>query len=322
MQPDETHNEEDTEFTNILERFQKAMVAHNPEDVANATENVFALMEQRHLERKQSTQDLMSEEAMELEAAGDWAGAEATYRKILDLPGIDVPKVWEIHSKLASLLRLVGHPSEAIAHARIATATARKLDLVSAQVMAIQSESRLLLEMGLPETAMPLLEEALDLVNQDAIFEGMRPGLLVQRAKCNLTMGDMTQQTRATVQKDLDLAFAQMAPMADAKIVTGIQATLADYWFAMSMLHFQTHSPDLALESVQKTLTLWEEIHEQPHSRGVFTLFSVSDALSKVSDAMLKCGRDAEAAQMKARCLQIRHGLKLPTSNPGKPLNG
>lgn len=311
MPSDEAH-EEDAEFTGILERFQKAMATSNPEDAANATEDIFALMEQRHLERKQTPQDLMTDEAMELEATGDWVGAEATYRKILDLPGIDVPKIWEIHSKLASLFRLVGHSAEALAHARIATATARELDLVSAQVMAIQSETRLLLEMGSPETALLLLDEALVLVDQDSMFDGMRPGLLVQRAKCNITLGNL-----APAEKDLDKAHKQLAPMMDAKMVTGIQSNLADYWLAKSMIHFQTNAPELALESIQKTLAFWEEIHEQPLSQGVFTLFSVSEVLKKVADAYSKCGRETEAAESMKRYREIRESLKLPTGYPG-----
>jgi tetratricopeptide (TPR) repeat protein len=316
MPPEDIH-EEDVEFTNILERFQNAMAADNPEEATNATENVFSHLEQRHLERKQTPQDRMTDEAMEFEASGDWVGAEATYLKILELPGIDLPKVWEIHSKLASLFRLLGHSTEAIVHARLATKASRELDLVSAQVMSIQSETRLLLEMGLPGTALPLLDEALELVNQDSMFDGMRPGLLVQRAKCNITLGKNTQGNLDPVQKDLDQAYGQMAPMVDAKLVTGIQANLADYWLAKSMLHFQTNSPDLALESIQKTLFLWEEIHEQPHSQGVFTLFSVSEVLKKVAEAFLKCGRETEAVKYMNRHREIRESLKLPTGNPG-----
>ena len=311
MPTDEVHDE-DAEFAGILKRFQNAMAANNSREATNATENVFAHLEQRHLERKQTPQDRMTDEAMEFEAAGDWVGAEATYRKILEMPGIDLPKVWEIHSKLASLFRLVGHSAEALAHARIATATARELDLVSAQVMAIQSETRLLLEMGSPETALLLLDEALVLVDQDSMFDGMRPGLLVQKAKCNITLGNL-----APAEKDLDQAHKQLAPMMDAKMVTGIQTNLADYWLARSMIHERTHFPELALECVQKTLSIWEGIHEQPHITGVFTLYSVSEVLKRVADAYLKCGRGAEATLSLHRYREIRESLKLPTGNQG-----
>ncbi len=157
---------------------------------------------------------VLAYEAARFVDAGDWVGAEAAYRKLLALREQEgrAGMIAHVQFDLSRLLRHLGRLEEAWGYACAATEVGRREDLPSLTVMMLENEALCALERKEVLRALASVKEALSLLKQERMQNGVRMRMLTIRAQCLLESGDAAGAERDVVSArklEADSPFAQ-----------------------------------------------------------------------------------------------------------------
>jgi tetratricopeptide (TPR) repeat protein len=206
--------------------FQKAMSANNAEQAEAAALSALAAAAEEA--QVNPTPELtLKGEAGESEARGDWAGAETCYRKVLALEEAagKAGLISKAHYDLSQLFQLIGDLEKADACARSATAAARQTDIFPVLVMALENQAMCALRRSDSAGALEAAGEAVALVESGRMYDGMRAGALVIRARCRLASGDL-----AGSESDLATCKPILLDREVSPLFAGLNSRVASWW--------------------------------------------------------------------------------------------
>ena len=289
------------EFGQALQSYASSSTAGNAEQAEAAAIQALSLAGEQAL-RNPTPELELGREADVLESKGDWAGAEATRRKILVLEESSgqAVAVAKAQMDLSRLLRLVGRWSEAQQHAQAATACARQTGLFPVLMMALENEAHSALGRGDSAQALARASEAVQIVEPDKAFDSIRARALTVRARCLMAEGD-----DARARQDLSASWDLLQRA--AKIGPGAIAMLATWWQTHGELEARNGDLAAAEKAMNEALNHLRSI-EKPYASA-----AIARVLEKLSEILKRRGKIAEAeAALKEAC-SIRASLHLPT---------
>ncbi len=297
---------DDEGFMELLRRYQDAVDAGDAADAEAALGEIFDFAEQ-WCEDDPSPDLALTTAALECEEEGDWAGAEATYRQILSLPGLEPHKECRAHASLAGLCLLLHRELDALSHARRATAAARREDTPLLLPMVLQREARCLIRCGHLEEAQAVVAEALSEIGEDKACSQLRASILIMRAECAVRSDQLSDADR-----DLDQAFGLLRPMSGMDFAAGIQSDLARWWSVTARLRAAREDHEGAAKAWDEALSASRHVASLPHAESVYTKVAVADVLKGLAGALSACGRADHASAAIAERKAILTAVGVP----------
>jgi tetratricopeptide (TPR) repeat protein len=296
------------EFRRAIEDFQKGAESRSPGQMEAAA--ISALTAATELAEKNPTPDLeLKQRADDCESRGDWAGAEARYRQALEYvqsqanPGM----VSKAHHDLGRLYQLIGELDKAEESARAAIAAARQARLFPLLVMGLELQASCALKRSDGAGALKAISEALSVIEPGPIYEGMRAGALVARARCRMASGDWAGAERDLIASKLLLLNSTVSPL-----FAGAHGRVAQWWEATA--ENRAHKGDLegALEAWEEAVKSRRHVASLAHVSGPYTQASLADVLKKFGQACEAAGRTEDASRAMTESDSIRSELRLP----------
>ncbi len=253
------------------------------------------------LELRDDPQLRLFEHASECKAAGDWAGAEAAYRKALAVAQQPVDRI-QPHRKLMALYLLLGTTAEALEEARLETVAAREyaMDLLTSEGLAHQAEC--LLGLGHAAEAVSLATEASTVAPAEGQIV-LAPALIL-RARGRVCCG-----TLAEAEEDLATAWVILQPMADMGFAAGVQSRLAEWWSATAELRAARGDRPGAAEARREAIERYEHVNRVPWASAHGQL---AIALRDLAASLIETASPAQAATALALSDLLRAERRLP----------
>jgi len=291
-----------------LEAFQQGVSANNSEQVEAAALNALAAAAEEA--EKNPTPELeLKQEAAECEAHGDWAGAEACYRKVLVLEEAagNGGLICKAHYDLSRLFLLIGDLDKADACARAATAAARQANVFPVLVMALDNQAICALRRSDHAGALEAASEAMTAVEPGRIHDGIRAGALVTLARCRMAAGDL-----AGAESDLAACKPILLDQEASSIFAGSHSRAAGWWEVTA--GSRTHKGDLrgACEAWAEAVKRRRHVASLAQVSGPYTLAALARTLRHLGEAFDAAGKPEDGKTTMAEALRIWCELGLP----------
>jgi tetratricopeptide (TPR) repeat protein len=299
----------------LMSAYRGALAGGRTQDAEAAMMEFLALI-QRQAADEPTPESALRDEAAGCEAAGDWAGAEAAYRRMLaraEADG-DACALFRAHEQLSGLHGLLGQHGPALDEARAAVAAARGVDLPTLLFMALDGQARCALRVGRVPEALAAASEVLDRVEGGALYDLPRGRALALRAACRVAEGDLTNAERY-----LEASWAALQPQAAMAMAAGVHSALG-WWWAV------TARPCAARDDVAGAVQGWQEaiargryVVALPHVGGPYAQSALARALHGLGQAHAAGGRADRAAEAHAESQSLRQALGLAPFGPAEP---
>jgi len=300
------------EFRQAIEDFQEGAETKNAQQMEAAA--VRALAVAADLAEKNPTPDLaLKLEAGECETRGDWAGAENRYRQVLAFVEAEgnAGRISKAHYDLSRLFLLLGDLDKAETSVKAAIAAARLARIFPLLVMALDLQAACALRRSNCAAALESVSEALAAIEPGPIYEGIRAGSLVTRARCRMSSGDWAGAERDLVASKLLLLNSTVSPL-----LAGSHGRVAQWWEATA--ENRAHKGDLegACEAWDQAVKSRRHVASLAHVSGPYTLAALADALSNHGHALEATGNAEAAKAMLEEAKRIRSDRSLPEQQP------
>jgi tetratricopeptide (TPR) repeat protein len=291
-----------------LEAFQQGVEANNTEQVEAAA--LVAMAAAAAEAEKNPTPELeLKQEAGECEAHGDWAGAEACYRKVLALEQAtgNGGAIFKAHYDLSRLFLLIGDLDKADAGARAATAAARLAKVFPVLAMALENQAICALRRSDHAGALEAASEAVAAVEPGRIHDGSRAGALVTRARCRMASGDLPG-----AESDLAACKPILLDREVSPIFAGLHSRAAGWWEVTA--ESRTRNGDLrgACEAWAEAVNRRRHVASLGQVSGPYTLAALARTLRRLGEAFDAAGKPEDGKTTQAEALRIWCELGLP----------
>jgi tetratricopeptide (TPR) repeat protein len=291
-----------------LEAFQRGVSANNAEQVEAAALDALAVAAEEA--EQNPTPALQSkQEAAEREAHGDWAGAEACYRKVLALEELtgNAGLVCKAHYDLSRLFLLIGDLDRADACARAATAAARQANVFPVLVMALENQAMCALRRSDHAGALAAASEAVTAVEPGRMHDGIRAGAWVTRARCRMASGDL-----AGAESDLAACKPILLDHKISPIFAGFHSRAAGWWEVTAESRTRNGDVRDACEAWAEAAKCRRHVASLPQVSGPYTLAALARALRRLGEGFEAAGKPEESKATMAEALRIWCELGLP----------
>lgn len=296
------------EFQKAISAFADATNAGNDEGAEKAA--MAALMMAGMEAMKNPTPALrLGEEAEACQQAGDWAGAEAAYLKLLEVQeqsgnfGLITKPLMD----LSRLYRYSGKLDLASRYARAATAAARKADFTTLLAMTLDNEAATALACQDVPAALAASAEAVRVLEPGRIFDSMRARALTSHAECLLAGGD-TESAASPLQS----AWELLKSRARSGVMPGPLVTLSHWWRVKAELCLKQGKPSEAADALTQAVQIRRELLQRAFGPAVYGHLELAALLERLAALSTQLGDAAQAQQALAEAKTIREQLKLP----------
>ncbi len=258
---------------------------------------------------KPTPESLLREEAERCEASADWAGAEAAYRQMLERAreGDSDNAQFRAHSQLAMLHGLLGRYEAALEEARAAVAAARRADLPTMLFMALDAQALYALRTdGVPE-ALEAVSEALQRMEDGALYDLARGRALALRGACWVALGDWPAADR-----DLEASWSVLQSQAAMAIAAGVHSTLVGWWAVTARLRAARGDTNGAVEGWQEAVARSRHLAALPQVSGPYAQSGLALMLHDLGHALTAQGSPYLADEAFAESRSLRQAVGLP----------
>ncbi len=281
-----------------LGAFQQSAEAGNNEQMEASALAIFAAAAE-DAEKNPTPQLTLKMEAGGCEGRGDWQGAEACYRKVLALEEStgNHGAISKVHYDLSNLFFLLGDLEKADAWARTATAVARQSGIFTLLVMALGQQASCALARSDFAAALEAASEALAVIEPGRVFDRLRAGAWVARARCRMACSDWSGGESDLAASQPILFTSDISP-----IFAGFHSRAARWWEVTAVA--RTHKGDLegACEAWSEAIRIRRHVSGLSHVAGPYTMAALARSLTGSSNALELAGKtdDAKAAAAEA----------------------
>jgi hypothetical protein len=282
--------EDDEEFMRLLEELNDARERGDVEEEELLGLQCLAIAS-KHAEEDQSPWLRAVTHAHSLEGAKEWDLVELAYRdavaaaKTEGLSGL----IAKAHSDLSSHYARFGRDEEALREARSSVEAARG-DVPIIMAMSLELLAGRYLAMGRVEEASQTVQELLDSIGAETMYDFQRARGRILRARCRIEIRDA-----ASAREDLDAAWPILEPHAAPSIMAGYQSALAGWWEVDAMVRTLLGDGAGAARSMQKSVEYRRMVAMAPQLEGPGKHTSLAKSLRKLAVALRAIG-DVEAA--------------------------
>ena len=295
-------------FMRGLDAFQKSVSARNAEQVEAAALDILAAAAE-HAEQNPTPQLTLRLAAGECEARGDWAGAEACYRKVLALEEAtgNCSLISNTHLDLSNLFRLIGDLEQADACVRAATVAARQSGVFPLLVMVLVNQVSFALARSDVATALEAASEAVAAVEAGPGYDGLRASALVARARCRMAAGDWSGGESDLAASQPILLDPHVSP-----VFAGAHSRAAGWWEVTAGARAHRGNLAGACQAWAEAVQIRRHVASLGHVAGPYTLAALARALRGSGEALEAAGNseDARAALAEARRIRCELGLQ------------
>ncbi len=292
-------------FDKLLGDWRTAREEGRFAEVAAISSEIMDTVQQMAMEEPPTPEFLIGLEASLCEENGDWAGAEACYRKVLELElAADAPvSVYSAYADLSSLKALLNEHETAYELAKLATAAARPCDSPMMLNMALVGQAWSAVLLGRIADAEAAASEAISILGTNKLYNTARGQALVARAYCRFEQGN-----RDTTASDLEAAWKCLAPMSIVKEAAGVHSPLASYWSIKAKMLADDGDWASAAAAWQKAI---DHRRTVAGLLGVYTQNALARTLWQYAEAATRAGAKSEAESALAESQSIRKRLNL-----------
>jgi hypothetical protein len=295
-------------FPRAIEEYRDGATTNNKQQMEAAILNALLLAAEA-AEKNPSPSILLKLEAAECEARADWAGAVTCRRKVLAVEQATgkAALVSKAHQDLSRLFLLLGDLEQAASSARAATAAARQADIFPVLVMALENEVVCALRRSDCASALEAGEAAVAAIKDEPIFDGLRAGALVARARCRLAAGDL-----AGAESDQAASRPVLVENEVSPLFAGAKSRTARWWEVTAALRTQQGDLHGACEACAETVKIHRHVSSLPQASGPYTQAALARALERSGEALEAAGNPEAAKAEKAEARRIWSELGLP----------
>jgi tetratricopeptide (TPR) repeat protein len=295
-------------FLRAIEAYRDGATTNNKQQMEAAALNALLLAAEA-AQKNPSPSILLKQEAAECETRGDWAGAETCRRKVLAAEEATgkAALVSKAHQDLSRLFLLLGDLEQAAASAQAATAAARQADLFPVLVMALENEVVCALRRSDSAAALEAAETAVKVVKDELIFDGLRAGALVTRARCRLAAGDLVG-----AESDLASSRSVLVEQEISPLFAGAKSRTARWWEVTAALRTQQRDLHGACEACAETVKIHRHVASLPQASGPYPLAALARALERLGEALNAAGKSEGGQAEKTEARRIWSELGLP----------
>jgi tetratricopeptide (TPR) repeat protein len=297
----------------LLGACRGALEAGRMEEAEAAVLEFLALAAQAPAEP--TLESLLRDEAERREAAADWAGAEAAYRRMLAQARAESNDYaqFRAHEQLATLHGLLGRHAAALEEARAAVAAGRRADPPALLLMALNGQALCALRTGRVPEALAAASEALERAEGGALHDLQRGGALALRGACRAARGEWP-----AAEGDLGASWGLVRPHAALAFAAGVHGLLARWWAITARLRAAQGDGGGAVEAWEEAAGRVRHVAQLPQAAGPYARSALARALHGLGHALTAQGSDlAEEALAESRSL--RQAVGLPPFAPDEP---
>jgi tetratricopeptide (TPR) repeat protein len=296
------------EFLRALDAYQQGMSDDNPEQVEAAAINALQLA-MEEAEKNPTPALVLGMEAGECEARGDWAGAEACYRKVLALQDAtgNFGLIFKAHYDLSRLFLLLGDLDRADLAAGAATSAARQANMFPVLMTALENQAYCALRRADYVRAIKAASEAVEIVEPGSTYTGLLAGALVIRARCRLASGDLKGASQ-----DLATARPTLIDRDLSPILAGSYGRSAAWWEATAGIHAQQGDLVGACEAWAEAVKRRRHVASLAHVSGPYTLAALARSLQDLGGALEATAKSEESRAALSEAQNIWRELGLP----------
>jgi hypothetical protein len=297
----------DGHLERLVGAYKDALEAGRMEDAEAALLEFLALAAQ--ISHEPSPESVLLDEAERCEATADWAGAEAAYRRMLARAQAEVSDTaqFRAHDQLAMLHGLLGRHDAALEEARSAVAAARRADLSPLLFMALDSQALYALRTDRVPEALGAVSEALERMEDGALYNLPRGSALILRGACRAALGEWS-----AAERDLEGSWSMLQPQAAMAIVAGVHGRLARWWVVTARLRAAQGDANSAVEGWQEAVARSRHLAALPWVAGPNTQSALARTLHGLGHALTEQGPPYLAEEAFAESRSLRQAVGLP----------
>ena len=308
FQPDATsHDAFMRKFQGVIESYAKAVNADDQEQADKAA--MLALMMASMDAMENPTPYLqLSEKASEQLAAGNWQGAEDTYRELIALeehggkPGQTTKPLMD----LSRLFYLLGRLEEAWFFSRKATESARASDISTLLAMALDCETTSALASGKTTEALAAAEEGLRVIDPGKMGDLMRAMAYANRGRACLGLGDVSR-----AEKDREAAWANLRAKKQSRIGTGPAVAFARCFELEAELHARQKRFPEAISVLKQAIEYRRQCVDRSIERSPHPTAAVARDLERLAEIHRQNGDKVAAGEALEEAAELWRQLHL-----------
>lgn len=298
--------EDHDEFTDLLEQVTQATEEGRSEDALGLMGAIMEMMAERDENEVPSLHIAIRCEAEEREAEADWAGAEAAYRRAVEIAGDNPHWAFKSHDELRSLYMFLGRPREALEEARAAVEAGREaIGILHAR--ALLSQALVHLNLGQATKALDLVTQSLSIHDSDRLPGWMRGRALAIRARCSVELED-----EAAARSDLNASWVLLASESAMASLPGVQGAFGSWWRTEAALRCRTGDAIGWVKAWREVVLSRRWNAAQPQIAGPYVHAGLADALEQLARAQEAAGDSVSAVENMAESRAIRKEIGQP----------
>lgn len=299
----------DRECTDLLEQVNRAKEDGRTEEELGLISELMALVANWAENEVPSLHVAVRMEAHDRETAADWAGAEAAYRRALEIGGDNPHWRYKGHDELRRLYVFLGRHQDALEEARAAVEAGRDaIGILHAQALVCQALVHL--RMGQAAAARDLVTQSLSIQEADRLSDWMTARALAVRARCHVELED-----NAAARDDLDAAWRLLEPQSAMAVLPGVQAAFGAWWHAEACLRRRQGDANGCVKAWREVVLSRRWNAGQPQLAGPYVQSYLAKALDQLGQAHESAG-DRVAAEV---CTTESHAIRQQIEHPHSP---
>ena len=301
------------EFTKAVEAYGKAASAGQTEQAEAAALQMLSLAGEE-AEHNPSPELLLTEQARVCEERGAWGDAEALYRKLLAMAGASDEashtkhgQIFQAHRHLCNLFLLLGEYAKAGESAAAALVAARAAELSPLLIWALDLNAYCALRLQDRPSALAMAAEAVRTVEPGPLYDTLRAGAWVSRARCRVLAGDDDLAEQDLLASQPILFGKGLFDMA-----AGLHSRAASWWEVRASLCERRGDWSDALEAWTRAVECRRHVASLPHVQSPHTLAALARTLLRLGAALREHGDEQEAGRILTEGSNIWQELGLP----------